>query len=97
MPVLSTVDTRGTALVTQVCKRAPEAQERQDNGTANCKADEVSKLMQWCYSTLCLISELHDPVDSQHQLECISPPVGRLKSTGIWESEKHLKSCDLSS
>ncbi len=37
--------------------------------------------LQWCYnySTLCpiRISELHDPVDLQRQLECISPPVGR--------------------
>ncbi len=77
MPVLSTSDSRGIALVTQARERAPEARERQENGAANYKPDEVRNCKFWCYSTLCPLSELHDPVDSQRQLECFNLPVGR--------------------
>ncbi len=76
MPVRSTIDTRGIALVAQARKRAPEAWERQESSTANYETRQGQKL-QWCYSTQCRISELHAPVVSQHKLERISPPVGR--------------------
>ncbi len=46
--------------------------------------------MQWCYSTLRPISELHDPVDSQHQLECISPPVGTCRPTTCMVTRTYL-------
>ncbi len=38
-----------------------------------------SRSKNWCYSTMCPMNKLHlhDPVDSQRQLECISPLVGR--------------------
>ncbi len=35
MPVRSTIDSRGTALITQARKTAPEARECQENGAAN--------------------------------------------------------------
>ncbi len=84
MSVRLTIDSRGTTFVTQARERAPEARKHQENGTANYEPDEVINC-NWCYSTLCPISELHDPVDLQRQLECISPPVG--KPTGglhVW-------------
>ncbi len=41
MPVRSTIDSRGTALVTQAHEKAPEAREHQENGAANYKPDGV--------------------------------------------------------
>ncbi len=78
LPVLSTI--RGTGLVTQAQyrKTSPSStgMARNRRLATNKPRSEIEKL-HWCYSTLCPISELHDPVDSQSQLECISPPVGR--------------------
>ncbi len=45
--------------------------------STNQPENEAVRKLHWCYSTMCPISKLHDQVDSQHQLECISPPVGR--------------------
>ncbi len=53
-------------------REGEEEREREREG-------ERGQILHWCYmySTLCPISEFHDPVDSQRQLKCISPPVGR--------------------
>ncbi len=76
MPVLSTIDTRGIALVAQARERALEARERLESSAANYETRWGRKL-QWCYSTQYRFSKLHAPVVSQHELERISPPVGR--------------------
>ncbi len=58
----STIDCRGTALVARAQylleagnAKKPAAYYKPRAKVRNC----------WCYSTLCLISKLHDPVDSQ--------------------------------
>ncbi len=46
-------------------RSAPEARERQENGAANYKPYVVRNCKLWGYSTLCPVSEHHDPVASQ--------------------------------
>ncbi len=57
-----------------LCPRRWEWEET--SGYSYEPASQGQKL-RWCYGTLCPVSELHDAVDSQSQLECNSPPVGR--------------------
>ncbi len=59
MPVRSTIIGRGTALVTQVHKRAPEARERQENGATNYKPDEVRNCTG--VTVLCAVSYKRAP------------------------------------
>ncbi len=75
---LSSIDSRGTALVTQVHYRetspirALMAKKNRRLTTNKPRSENCTRV-----TVLCPISKPHDPVDSQSQLECISPPVGR--------------------
>ncbi len=68
MLVLSTAESQLLLHKCNVTKAAPEAQEWQETGGL--------AMVRNCAATLCRLSEFHDPVDSQSQLECISSPVG---------------------
>ncbi len=70
----STIDSRGTALVTQAQYR-----ESSPKGSGYGKKPAAKKILQISQGQklCCPISELHDAVDFLSQLECISPPVGR--------------------
>ncbi len=82
----NTTNSRGTALLAQAryCERAPEGRTCQETGGVQ----PGSKLQWWescvTYSTPCPISELHGLVDSQRQLECSCPPVGRACTTCMY-------------
>ncbi len=57
-------------------ERAPQAWDCQETGSpCTCKYGPAEVRNCTGVTVLCHISELYDPVDSQHQLECISPPV----------------------
>ncbi len=73
MPVLSTVEAQ-LLFHKSICESSPIS-----TGMARNRRLTTNKprSLHRCYSTLCPISELSDPVDSQNQLEFISPPVGK--------------------
>ncbi len=54
------------------------AKEAQKNGNTMKKSLRNLRGLKISLLHLCRVSELHHPVDSQHQLECISSPVGSL-------------------
>ncbi len=60
MPVLSTIDSRGTAFITHAHKRAPEARERQENGAANYEPDKVRNCNGVTVLCVLRISNLQD-------------------------------------
>ncbi len=73
----STIDSKGTAIATQAQNHESSPRSTGMAGNQRLTTTSQGQKLRWCYSTLCPISELHDPVDSQSQLESISPPVGR--------------------
>ncbi len=63
-----------TPLFGVISRKQPKKHGNAKKPAANYEQAKVRNCTR--VAVLCPVSELHDPVDSQSQLECISPPVG---------------------